>query len=145
MPAGHEKRGFWDDLGRFMALGMSYGNTLPIRHFCHARLFDTTLPIKKVERQADLSIKCPRCSREHKKVILARYCFSLPRWIAATEYPKPILCINTNCLSRIADISLPLERVYRGEQSIDLSIACGECKTVNNFRLGGLAITEIVK
>ncbi len=61
----------------------------------------------------------------------------------AAESPKAILCINTNCLLRIADINLPLERVYRGEQFIDLSIACNNCKTVNNFRLGGLAETVV--
>ncbi len=116
-----------------------------IRHFCHARLFDTNLPVKQVERQADLSIKCSRCSRDQKKVVLARYCFSLPRWVVAVEYPKSILCINVDCLSRIADINLPVERIYRRELPIDLSIACGECKTINNFRLGGLAGTVLTK
>lgn len=133
-----------------MALGTSRGEMSQIRQIrevrhdsCHARLFDTNLPIKQVERQADLSIKCPRCSREQKKVVLARYCFSLPRWIAAAEYPKPILCINTECLLRIADINLPLMRVNRGEWPIDLSIACLECKTINNFRVGGIAETIV--
>ncbi len=135
-------------LGGFMASGTPRGkiSEMPqIRHSCHARLFDTHLPIKQVERQADLSIKCPRCSREQKKIVLARYCFLLPRWIIAVESPKPILCINTLCLARVVDISLPLERVYHGEQFIDLSIACSNCKTVNNFRLGGLAETVIAK
>ena len=94
-----------------------------VRHSCHNRLFDTGLPLRQVDGLADISIKCHRCSRIQKRLVVARYCFLLPRWIEVVDDPKPILCINIRCLARIADINLPLIRTQKDEQ-FDLSIAC---------------------
>ncbi len=112
----------------------------PIRHkACNFRLFDSILELQSTSGQnPDLSVKCPRCSRDKKAVVLAQFQLKVPKRIAPITSEK-IYCANLNCMARLLDCALP----YRlTDTPSDITIMCPRCKELSYLKIEGIVGVE---
>ncbi len=112
----------------------------PVRHkACHVRLFDSRYATQEMSGiSPDISIKCPRCSRDKGHTILAQFRLELPKKTAPIP-PESVYCSNLNCMGRLFDLALPYTLTDRPS---DISIMCSKCKTVTWVQLGGIISVE---
>jgi phage FluMu protein Com len=112
---------------------------LSIRHrACNQRLFDSEFDVEEMSGEmSDISIKCPRCSRDKKRDVIVGLRLKLPKK-QAPSVPERIHCSNLNCLHRLLDLSLPY--ILRNQKS-HIAILCPTCKELNHVQL--LNIVEV--